>query len=137
MHRVMIAGAIVVCLCVATVDAHHAIAAIYDSTRPQTLEGTVIQFQFTSPHPFVVIEAAAGDRANQQWRLEMDNRSELAAVGMTAETLKKGDRIVVSGSMARDQSRSLYIRRLDRPSDGFWYEQAGSSPRAGRSRSPR
>jgi hypothetical protein len=39
------------------------------------------------------------------------------------------DRIVVTGSVAREQASSLYVRRLDRPADGFRYEQVGSSPR--------
>jgi hypothetical protein len=36
---------------------------------------------------------------------------------------------VIIGSRARRQPQSLYIRRLERPSDGFAYEQVGSSPR--------
>ncbi len=59
----------------------------------------------------------------------MDNRSELAEIGMTSQTLKPGDRIVVTGNPARTKSQSLYIRKLDRPADGFRYEQVGSSPR--------
>ena len=59
----------------------------------------------------------------------MDNRWELVEVGMTRETLKRGDRIIVTGSPAREQAASLYIRKLDRPADGFQYEQVGSSPR--------
>ena len=48
---------------------------------------------------------------------------------MTSQTLQPGDRIVVTGNPARNKSQSLYIRRLDRPADGFRYEQVGSSPR--------
>ena len=59
----------------------------------------------------------------------MDNRFELAGIGVTAETLRPGDRIVVTGSVGREQATSLYVRRLDRPADGFRYEQVGSSPR--------
>ena len=59
----------------------------------------------------------------------MDNRSELAAIGVTAATFKPGDRVVVSGSLARRNRESLYLLRLDRPADGFWYEQVGSTPR--------
>ena len=39
--------------------------------------------------------------------------------------------VVVTGSPARQDVRSLYVRRIDRPSDGFWYEQVGSRPRIG------
>ena len=61
----------------------------------------------------------------------MDNLHELVAVGVTAATFKPGDRVVVTGSAARNQSPGLYIMRLDRPADGFWYEQVGLSPRVG------
>jgi hypothetical protein len=61
----------------------------------------------------------------------MDNRFELEGVGMTGETLRPGDRVVVSGSLGRTDPRTLYIRRLDRPADGFRYEQVGSRPRVG------
>ena len=115
----------------ATPEAHHAIAAIYDSSRQMTLEGEVADFQFVSPHPFVVIEVTDPSGRTETWRLEMDNRGELSAVGMRADTLKKGDRVVVRGGAARDRSRALYIRRLERPADGFWYEQVGSSPKVG------
>ena len=61
----------------------------------------------------------------------MDNRFELAGIGMTGDTLKPGDRVVVTGSLGRTEPRTLYIRRLDRPADGFRYEQVGSRPRVG------
>jgi hypothetical protein len=108
--------------------AHHSISSIYDPNRPATLEGVVAQFQFVNPHPFLLIDVKDGAEKAQQWRLEMDNRSELVAIGVTSTTFKPGDRIVVTGSLARTQAQSLYLRRLDRPADGFWYEQIGQSP---------
>jgi hypothetical protein len=59
----------------------------------------------------------------------MDNRSELAVIGMTADILRPGDHIIVTGSLARAQAKSLYVRRLERATDGFEYEQVGGSPR--------
>ena len=112
-----------------TVDAHHSISSIYDSSRRVNVDGSVTQFQLINPHPFLFIDVTDGHGASQQWRLEMDNRSELAAIGVTATTFKPGDRVVVSGSLARAEPRSLYLLRLDRPADGFWYEQVGNSPR--------
>jgi hypothetical protein len=109
--------------------AHHSISAIYDDTQRVTIEGVVTQFQFVNPHPIVVIDVKDGSGKAQQWRLEMDNQRELADIGFTSDTLKPGERLVVTGSLARRQVQSLYVRRLDRPSDGFSYEQVGSSPR--------
>ncbi len=108
--------------------AHHSIAAVYDGSRQQRLEAVVAEFQFVNPHPFVIVTVEANG-AEESWRLEMDNRFELAQVGMTETTLKPGDRVVVTGSLGRTEPRSLYIRQLDRPADGFRYEQVGSRPR--------
>ena len=109
-------------------EAHHSIAAVYDSSRQQRLEAVVAEFQFVNPHPFVIVTVAANG-AEESWRLEMDNRFELQGIGMTGETLQPGDRVVVTGSLGRTEPRTLYIRRLDRPADGFRYEQVGSRPR--------
>jgi hypothetical protein len=109
--------------------AHHSISSIYDGSRRVTLDGSVTEFQLINPHPFLFIEVKDGHGAPQRWRLEMDNRSELAAIGVTAATFKPGDRVVVSGSLARTQPESLYLLRLDRPADGFRYEQVGNTPR--------
>ena len=111
----------------ATAGAHHSIAGMYDASRNATLEGVVAEFQFINPHPIVVVDVRRGD-ATERWQMEMDNRRELIEIGVTETTLKPGDRIVVYGSPARREMRRLYIRRLDRPADGFGYEQAGSSP---------
>jgi hypothetical protein len=109
-------------------ESHHSIGAVYDGTRQQRVEGVVAEFQFVNPHPFVIVSVEAGGAA-VTWRLEMDNRSELQGVGMTSETLKPGDRVVATGSLGRTEPRTLYIRQLDRPADGFRYEQVGSRPR--------
>ena len=136
MTRAFTACTVAWLLLASSAAAHHAISAYYDNTKRMTLEGVVTQFQFVSPHPFVLIDVTNTGTA-QPWRLEMDNRSELVAIGVRAETLKAGDRIVVSGGVARDQSPSLYVLHLTRPADGFTYEQVGGSPRLvspGRSR---
>ena len=104
---------------------HHSIAGVYDSNRLVTIEGVIAEFHFVNPHPFVVLDAN-----NERWKLEMDNLSELVEVGMTKYTLKPGDRVVVSGKPARSTPpQGLYVMKLDRPADGFRYEQVGTSPR--------
>lgn len=92
------------------------------------LTGTVREFLFIHPHPFLVVEVQneAGER--QAWRAEMDNRSELQDIGVTADTFLPGDLVIVSGSPGRSQPNILYLRRLDRPADGLRYQQVGSTP---------
>ena len=111
--------------------AHHAISAFYDTSRRVTIEAIVRELHFVNPHPFVLGDVRSPEGTTESWRLEMDNQRELVAIGFTPQTLKPGDSVVVTGSPARREARSLYIRRMDRPSDGFWYEQVGTTPRIG------
>jgi hypothetical protein len=126
--RVQLVAGAVLALTAFAASAHHSIAAVYDSSRQQRLEGVVSEFQFVNPHPFVIVTV---DADGESWRLEMDNRFELQGIGMSGDTLKPGDRVVVTGSVGRIEARTLYIRQLDRPADGFRYEQVGSRPRVG------
>ena len=107
---------------------HHSVSGMYDTSQQVTFEGVVAQFHFVNPHPYVTLEVRQDGGGTQQWRLEMDNLRELVQVGMTGETLKPGDRVVVKGNPVKSKSQGLYIRKLDRPADGFQYEQVGSSP---------
>ena len=108
--------------------AHHSFSSIYDSGKNVTLTGTVREFQFVHPHPFLVVDVRdeAGER--QTWRAEMDNRYELEDIGMTGSTFRPGDQVIVSGSPGRSQPFILYMWRLDRPADKLRYQQTGYTP---------
>jgi hypothetical protein len=128
MKRTIRACGVLMAISGVVAHAHHSISSVYDSHRRVSIEGVVAQFQLVNPHPFLLVDVA-GDGGTKRWRLEMDNRSELVDAGVTAATLKPGDRVEVSGSPGRTQPETLYILRLDRPADGFWYEQVGNSPK--------
>jgi hypothetical protein len=110
----------------ASLAAHHSLAD-YDTKKQLTLTVTVREFHFATPHPYLVVDARLGPFVNA-WRLELDNRFELLEIGMTGDTFKRGDELVVSGAAGRDQKPIMYVRELNRTSDGFRYEQIGSTP---------
>jgi hypothetical protein len=112
---------------------HHSLSGVYDSADQRSLHGAVVEFRFVNPHPVLVIEVEDDSGARRLWELEMDNRSELARIGVTAETFRPGDTVFVRGSIGLTRPRTLYLRRLDRPADGLWYEQRGSRPYIGTS----
>jgi hypothetical protein len=121
-------------LATGSAGAHHSLTGVYDSARPATVEGRVTEFRFVSPHPILVIEVeTAGTKV--LWQLEMDNRFELAAIGIDASTYQPGQRVIAGGSMAYADDNRLYLLRLERPADGFLYRQVGSTPSV-ESRSP-
>ena len=114
-------------LAAAAPAAHHSISAVYDSRKPVTITGSVREFQFVNPHPWIGLDVTDADGV-RQWRLELDNRWELVDVGMKPDTFKPGDVIVATGSSGRDGARAVYVLRLDRAADGLHYEQNGPSP---------
>ncbi len=122
--------AMVVALVASTiVSAHHSIAAVYDSRQAVAIDAVIVEFHFVNPHPYLVVSGAEPGGVPEVWNLELDNRGELAAVGVTATTFAPGDRVRVSGSRSRTVRRNLYVRKMTRTSDGLEYEQVGSSPR--------
>ena len=118
--------------CCGAAEAHHSIAGMYDQGRRVSLDGTIAQFHFVNPHPFVMVDVRDAGGAAQSWKAELDNRWELLDIGLTATTFKAGDRVIVSGSPGRDRTPLLYVWRLERPADGLLYEQIGTSPRVSR-----
>ena len=68
--------------------------------------------------------------------IETDNLYELDEIGISRTIVKPGDRVTISGNPDRTKPREIYLRRLDRPSDGLHYEQIGLSPRLTRTRGP-
>ncbi len=115
---------------------HHSLNGVYERSPNTALEGTVAEFRFINPHPVLVIEVSREDGSRESWELEMDNRRELTGIGITAESFTPGERVLVRGSKALTREQAMYLRRLDRPADGFWYEQRGSTPYAGRAGGP-
>ncbi len=108
--------------------AHHTFSGIYDSAKNVTLTGTVKEFLFIHPHPFLVVEVRGTGAERQTWRAEMDNRFELEDIGMTRSTFQPGDQVVIRGSPGRNQSFMLYMWELERPVDRLRYRQVGSTP---------
>jgi hypothetical protein len=123
----MKAVALAILLSAGPVYGHHSLSE-YDAARELSLTVVVREFHFVNPHPYLIAEARAGSLSSV-WRLELDNRFELVQIGMTASTFTPGEQLLVSGRPGRDQKPILYVRELDRPADGFRYEQLSSSPR--------
>ena len=114
-------------IAIAPIAGHHSLSE-YEAARQLTLTVVVREFHFVNPHPYLIADTKVGS-LSAGWRLELDNRFELVQIGMTASTFAAGEQLLVTGRPGRDQKPILYVRELDRPADGFRYEQLSSSPR--------
>ena len=106
--------------------AHHSYAATYDTSKEIKLEGKLVQFVYRNPHSFVHIEAPDEKGAPQRWAVEWSGGGQLANQGVTRDSLKVGDQVVIMGRPSRvtGEFRALMVN-LKRPSDGFTWGGRG------------
>ena len=109
--------------------AHHSYGATYDTSREVRLDGKLVQFVFRNPHSFVHVQAPDEAGTSQRWAVEWSGTAQLANNGITRDTLKVGDAVVIVGRPSRvaGEYRVLMVN-LKRPSDGFsWGTRAGEA----------
>ena len=100
--------------------AHHSFAATYFEDKTVTVEGKLVQFLFRNPHSFVHIEAADEKGEMQTWAVEWGGGGQLSREGVSRDTLKPGDHVVVTGNPGRNPAdHRLRMKSITRPSDGF------------------
>ena len=108
------------------VSAHHSYAATYDTAKDVKLEGKLVQFVYRNPHTFVHVQAPDAAGKMERWAVEWSGTSALDRSGVTRDTLKVGDSVVVTihPSRVAGDYRGLMVKLL-RPSDGFTWGSAG------------
>ena len=112
-----------------TAYGHHYFGTDYFEDQTVSIEGSVVEFDYRNPHAWVHV--AALDSAGQMQRIgaEWGNPNRLVTQGVTKETLKPGDRVIITGSPARDPAAyRVHLKKIQRPSDG-WQWAAGAARR--------
>ena len=106
--------------------AHHSYSATYDVREQVTLDGTLVQFVFKNPHSFVTVQAPDAKGVMRRWSVEWSGTGQLTRRGVTRETLKPGDAVVVVGNPSRvpGEYKALMVS-LKRPLDGFTWGGRG------------
>jgi hypothetical protein len=110
--------------------AHHSIGATYDGTKEVKLVGKIVQFDFRNPHAFVHVEAPDAAGKMQRWAVEWGGAGALGGQGVTRNTLKAGDEIIITGNPARasvaNAIHRVKMNTLFRKKDGFgWGTKPG------------
>jgi hypothetical protein len=110
----VIAGALI-----AATPAHHSWSTHYDLTQSKQVSGTIAQVLMQSPHAALVLDVETDDGRSERWRVEWASPSRLRDRGVTAKTLRKGERLSVTGNPHRDPgTKSLHAESVRRMSDG-------------------
>ena len=112
--------AIVVCITALAVSAssasaHHAFAAEFDANKPVNFKGTITKMEWINPHSWLHIEVKQPDGALVNWAIEAGSPNILLRRGITKDTVKKGDKIVIEGYQSKDGSHRANGRDLTFP----------------------
>lgn len=109
--------------------AHHSFAATYLEAESVTIEGELVQFLFRNPHSFVQVMVKEKDGTMVRYAVEWGGTGQLGGQGVTRETLKPGDFIVIIGSPGRNAAdHRVRMVSLRRPKDGFgWGLKSGET----------
>ena len=105
---------------------HHAFGAYYHEDQTVSIEGQLVEFEFHNPHAWIHLAAADSSGQVRRVSAEWANPNRLKQQGIGKETLKPGDRLIVTGSPSRNPSESkMHLKRIERPSDGWSWKGRG------------
>ena len=92
--------------------AHHSFAAEYDANKPITVKGTVTKVEWTNPHARFYVDVKDDSGKVINWNFELASPNVLIRNGWTRKSLKEGDNVSVSGSMAKDGANMANARNV-------------------------
>ena len=111
-------------LSVAVASSHHAFSPVYDEKRTITVVGVVTQFRFVNPHAMMFMDVTDESGKVVKWVVEFAGNLNLSEVGWTAESIKAGEHVTVTGNPTHTGSQRMFFRRLVR-ADGTELLPAG------------
>ena len=122
MHRCV--AAMLLC-CPGFAFAHHSFA-MFDMSKDMTLSGTVLQFQWASPHSWLDVSVKDNGGKQARWSLEMGAPNALYRRGWRQLSLKPGDKVTAVLHPLRDGRRGGSLVSVTLP-DGHRLLGSGGS----------
>ena len=117
-------------LLAAGVEAHHSFASYYHEDQRITIEGDVVEFAYRAPHAWVYLTVVDAQGKEQRHSAEWANPNRLQRDGIDKDTLKPGDRVVISGSPGRTAAENkIHLKRIERPADAWRWPSAAPAQR--------
>ena len=108
---VVVSGFLMVGVSVA-LEAHHAVAGVYDLNKEIVLQGRLKKLNFTNPHASIELTVPNPDGTFTDWILTTASVSTLTRNGIDKSSLKIGDILKVTVLPARNGHSAGFIRNL-------------------------
>src|SRR3954469_11073855 len=110
---VVLAGmAVVLAGAVASLQAHHAFSAEFDSEKPVSFKGKISKMEWTNPHVWLHLDVTGSDGKVETWAFEGGTPNRLFRRGFTKQSLAIGTEVAVDGYRSKDGSRRANGRDL-------------------------
>ena len=106
------------------VQAHHAVAGIYDLSKEVVLEGKLKKLNFVNPHAQIVLSVQDAKVKTKivDWTLTTASVTSLTTRGFSKGTIKPGDPLKVTILPAHNGNPAGYIRRLELGDKDFKFD---------------
>jgi len=97
----------------ANVEAHHAVASIYDLNKEVVLEGQLTKLNFRNPHSNLELAVPNPDGTTTDWVLTTASLQVLTRAGVNRDSIKPGQTLKITILPARNGNPAGFIRRLE------------------------
>ncbi len=106
-------AALVAAMSIATIAvAHHSFAPHFDSNKPVSISGKVIEFEARNPHSYLHIAAVDENGKTQKYVCESHGYTQLSRNGITPKMLKPGTEIRIDGSQSRNDIHRCFFNNV-------------------------
>ena len=97
----------------AAVQAHHAVAGVYDLNKEIVLQGELKKLNFRNPHSNLLLEVPNPDGTTTEWVLTTASIQVLTRSGVNSESIKPGAILKITALPARNGNPAGFIRSLE------------------------
>jgi hypothetical protein len=92
--------------------AHHSFDAEYDRSKTVVMKGTVTKLEWMNPHTRFYVDVKDDKGRVSNWNMELGSPNVLVRAGWTRKSLKVGDEVTVTASLAKDGSKMANARKI-------------------------
>ena len=104
----------------AMVSAHHSFQASYITEEVMEIKGKLVQLNFRNPHSSVMVMAPDANGTIQRWGVEWGGASALTRQGLSRDSFKIGDEVVITGQPGREETdHRLRMLSIVRSTEGI------------------
>ena len=97
----------------AELQAHHAVAGVYDLNKEIVLQGELTKLNFVNPHASLHLAVPNPDGTTTEWVLTTASIQVLTRAGVSKSSIKVGESLKITALPARNGNPAGFIRRLE------------------------